>query len=303
MRSAVESALRRVWGARWNGVARAEFRRSFGLGSVAGVWLLTLPFYAASVWALAAAPDFSTASAIVRGLLGVNWLVCVWLAGVPVQRMLVLDNRLGVTDAWLMTSEPRGAILLSRLAGRSATVPIYLLLLLPLYVVGAAGMSGAEYPLFVTGHVGRFIAVTPPEAPLRAAGWTAAGPIAVMAVFCDLSAALLSGSTVLGRALRRVGRKRFWRDPARTFIEGLQLGMSSFWISVVSIAAEVFVAGGALAWCIAAWEWPEPRRALVGAGLAVPACVILAALRLLLVRPSANAAGASYDAVMLEDGQ
>jgi len=297
----LQPLLCRLWGRHWDAVARAEARSALGWGAALTALALALTAWAGAILALTFAEDFRTAAAVARGIVSAGWFLALAVNASHLQKMFVLDNRLGVTEAWLLTSAPREDLLWSRLAGRCAGGPLTVLLMAPVYVLGAMGLDGGQFPLFIQGHVARMASVWPLPGGGGPGAWLGALPVGLAAAAGDalLVAALSPGS--LATALLNVNRRRFWSDFARSFLQGTGLHLRVLAMSMLALLGETLLGtvAGLVAW--AGEGLPAAARTLAGLALAAPIAAAAAAVRLRLMRWNVRAAADHYDAIMLED--
>jgi hypothetical protein len=301
LRATVELCLSKLWGRHWNAIARAEFRRHFGIKTVSVVVMLALLAYAGVAASLILFRRFSMASGVTRAILGFTWLITMVWVTTTVQKAMVLDRKLGVIEQWLLTPMSRKDLLVSRLAGMSAVAPVFIILLFPLYVVGAAGLSGAQYGLFAIGHVARFFSAAPPRFPEASFNGLIALPVALLAVLCDVSICALAGYAALVSALQGVSWKRLFRDSARAITQLIQLTLWSLSMGMVLLAVEVACGAAAGFYCYYAWERTGSRETLMGLGVAAGVSLLAVTVRGLMTGPHAGVAGRYHDAVLLED--
>jgi hypothetical protein len=297
----IEPALRRLWGRRWDAVARAESRVGLSPGSAGTVLFLALAAWGGAVWALLGAEDFRTAAAVARGIASAGWFLAMAMNGSHLQGMFVLDSRLGVTEAWLLTSAPREDVLWSRLAGRSMSGPLMVLLMAPVYVLGAMGLDGRQYPLYVLGHVARMVSVQPLPGGGGLPALLAALPVGLAAAASDalLLGMLASGS--LCTALLDVSRRRFWSDLRRSFVQGTGLHFRLLAVTLLALLAEAALGALAGLWLWLGDELTAPARVLAGLPLAAAVGAAAGLTRTWLMRRQVEIAASHYDAIMLED--
>jgi hypothetical protein len=293
--------MRRVWRRRWDAVARAEFYRSMTWGTAASVGLVALLAWGGTVWALLGARDFVTASVIVRAIMFFTWLLAMGLTAAQISSKFLLDVRRDVNDCWLMTSAPRYVLLWSRTIGATCAGPLLVMLLAPLYVIGAAGLSGAQYGLFALGGVARAFTVTLPFEPDLRVGAAVALPLALLGMLGDVLTCYLAGCGALSSALRKVARKRLWKQTGRSLLQELVINLKSLTMGLGAVIPEAVFAGLAGLWCYRSWRWAPSVRAPAGLLVAVGLMLLAVAVRRAMMGPCVTIAAESYDDVMLED--
>ena len=302
--------MRRLWRSRWNGVARADFRRHFGLKTVATVVLLALLFQGVVVW-VAIRWNLEVAGVTSRVILTLAWFLAAAIMTAPVSTMFMLDNKLNVTEAWLMTSGTREDLLWSRLAGLSAVGPLLVLLLAPLYFLAAATIPAEQCGYFVCGHLARIFSFAPIGPAYDASGlpaldtpWTsllAAGPVAAAAMIADLSAALLLHASMLTGGLQQVSTRRFFSNFGRFFRQSLGLFGKQFGLGLAWLLLEVGVVMLAVWGFYVVAELSGVTRLLATILLILLPAALLVTVRGLFTVFCVKSAAASYDAILCED--
>jgi len=296
----LEPLMRRIWGRRWSVISRAEYRRHFDTGTVATMTATALLCYggaiAAIIWS-----DIQTASAIIRGITWVGWVLAVVWSTLPVQKMFVLDRKLNVTEQWLLTPLPRREILGARAAGSALIGAFMIVLLAPLYIIGAAGLSSAQYPLFAVGHLARIFTFVPAPGGILPTEVMVSVAVAVMAMVNDVTMCVFSSFGALTGALQAVCRKRFWEDINRSFIQTWEITLWSFGTGMLMLAIEGICGAAAGAFCFIAWRKSTFDYAVWGSGLSLAVIVIAVAQRHMLRPFYERLAGRYHDAVLLED--
>jgi hypothetical protein len=298
--NALERLARRVWRERWNAIAHAEFRRSFWRSLTLQITLpLLCIVVVAAMWR---SEGFATASATARIALGVFWLAIAGMSIGPTASMFDDDCRLQVTEAWLLTSEPREETLSSRLAGLSLSGPLLLVVVAPFYFVAALGMPPGAAPLFVCGHAAR-IGTAFESLPLDTAAVLAAVPVAVMAMLADIIVPPAYAAMVMPNGLYRAASRRHGPLPFIGIFYHGRLFMASLSLSLLALLTE-----GALATGAAFWFWGTAAWKLsygVEAGLSLPLSVLCAGLliglRWLLARAGIDLAARHYDHTLITD--
>jgi hypothetical protein len=293
--------MRRLCGRRWNAMARAEFRRHFSTGTIAGMIGVMVLAYGGAAAALIWADSFRTASAIVRGITWICWALSFGYTTLPVQRMFVQDRELGVTEQWLLTPLPRREVLASRAAGTVLNGPFFVLLMAPLYFVGAAGLSSAQYGLFALGHLARLFSLAPAPGEMVPAEVLFSAPVAVLAMLTDISMCVYSSFGALTGALQTASRKHFWKDIARSFTQMWELTLYSFGWGMLMIAVEGICGAGAGIFCALTWEHGSAGYAVAGVLVTLAVVSVATADRLFQVPFYVKLAGRFHDAILLED--
>jgi hypothetical protein len=300
----VERALRRLWGPRWNAIARGEFRMSFTDGAVVGlaVFALLVDGAVAAVW-IWGGPVWAGQSARLVAVLA--WFVAAGFTAGPMGQLFMLDEKLGTTEGWLLTPAPRQEILWARLAGHSAQGPLLILGLFPVYCVAAASLHGAFHGLFVCGHLARLAGSFGP-ADFTIPSVAAAAPVALLAMLADMAAGLAMGASAAGQALHRAGgRGILLSHPGKW----LQWQMATFMDSLALTTISLLIEGGAAAvsglaavWMMGAASLPLWSGTVIGLALGAVLAALLADRRLALTATRVKFAADRYDEALIRDG-
>ncbi len=293
--------MRCVWGRRWNAIARAEFRRHFGAATIGGMIGTALLAYAGAATALIWADDFRTASAIVRGITWICWILSVMWSTMPVQRMFILDRNLEVTEQWLLAPRPRREILGFRASGTALIGPLFIALVAPLYFVGAAGLSSAQYGLYALGHLARVVTFAPAPGRLVPIEVWISVPVALLAILADISTCVFLSFAALTGALQSVSRKRFWKNAVRSLAQTWEISLRTVGWGAIMIIVEGLCGTSAGVFCYVAWKRGSAGYAAAGLGVALAVTAFSIIDRLLQLFVYAKLAGRYHDAVLLED--
>ena len=322
LRSRIEIVLRLVWRGRWNAISRAELRWSFGPGAVVGLALLAVFLYGGAIW-LGTGSSLSAAIEGARIVVALGWFANIILRTNSVSRLFVLDEKMGVTQGWLLTSLPRGELLWARLAGRSVAGPLAILLMLPIYFLAALGLPGEVFGCFVCGHLARFATFGAP-AVVDAASVAFAVPLAVLAASADIAVGMAAVAASLPGALQRVYLRRIFSDFLRSLSGNLRLLLQGLghmvWFlliegACVALTLAAFPLGRSLAtagglqyydWTASAGDGVSPAGrwpliAVVGLFLAAAVFAGVLLARWLLARASVRLAARNFDDALTND--
>ena len=301
LRIAVERLARRVWRGRWSAIAHAEFRRNVGWHTAIGVGLLAALGLGLVGW-LWWLKGLAAAGAAARVVLGVAWVLAVTVNSNLVARMFALDDRLEVTEAWLLTSEHRETILWARLAGLSAPGPLLLLALAPLYPLAALGLPGGLHPLFVCGHFARGACAFGSQEP-GAISFAAAFPLAAVALLADMVAAGAAGPASLSGALYQAARQRLSLLPFVGLFRYWSLFMDSVAMGLLLLVAEggFAIAAGGWLWLTSSWPFSPAPKAVLGLAAACAMGTLLVAVRLRLMAANVRVAARRHDEALISD--
>jgi hypothetical protein len=299
----VERALRKLWGPRWNAIARGEFLRSFSTDSilVLAILVFLMNGVVVTVWIW---DGPTVAGWVARGLVALSWFVVVGMTSGPMGRMFALDDKLGTTEGWLLTSAPRQKLLWARLAGQSAQGPLLIIGLFPVYCVAAASLRGAALGLFVCGHVARPCGFSVPV-DFTIPSMVAAAPVALLAMLADASATILMGANGSASAVENVGTGdlvtsiigSWWRWGTRSFL--VQLGITALTVLVEGGCAAV--SGLAAYWMTTNAHLPAWAETVIGLAFGAVLAALLVDRRLALAGSNIDFAAEHYDEALIRD--
>lgn len=299
----LERLLRRVHGARWNAVARAEYRLGGGRRTLPGAL-----GPAALAYVLIAGLGLSQG---LEAFFGVTLMVVcgagLWVLGAPtgsMNRLFLLARDQGVLDAWIMLPMPREELLRLRLAGRVGARPLLVLALFPLHLVTAAALPVRWAPLFVCGHVARigaFVVAADGGLEPTLASVLAAAPVAALAVVADCVLLEASGAAILLRALQQFAGRRLFRDFDRWRAEWPPLFLAGSGMALLFLLLEGAVAGASALASFACVGLPGPVEVVFWVGFAAGAGALLVLLRRWLARLTLALAARSFDDVLIRD--